>query len=447
MEPYAACAWDGRDLVGPVLHLDDFSSIPFLVDITGVEEYQHRARLRALDGDFYSSVSEPTPGYEAYCVERLGLPPVACERVDPVEDHLALARAWSAEGPLSTLVERAGLGAGLGIHPFMGIEDVWALAARVADLSGVPVAVVGPPPPVTWIANDKASFGQLVAGTLGDEWLVETRIGADAGTLARHLLVLAAANRQVGLKRLRCASAMGNIVWNSADLVARGADAVEKDVRSFLERTEWDGAEEVLAVVWEETDCSPSTQLWIPPEGHGVPRLDGIYEQILEGEHKVFVGSRLSTLPEPVNRSLAAASLAVAGALQALGYVGRCSFDLLLLGDPEGDFRVKFVECNGRWGGTSTPMALLDRVLTGPRPRYRAQDFIRSELVGASFRELLAAVGDAAWSAASGRGRFVFYNTGPLAGHGKIDVISMGRTQDEAEEGLEAELPRLLGLS
>jgi hypothetical protein len=446
VEPYSTCVWDGRNLPRPVFHLDDFSAIPFLVDITGVEEYQHRARLRALEGDIYSAVSGPTPGYETYCVDRLGLPTVPCVRVAPVGDPLALARAWAAGKPLSALVERVRKWGGLGVHPFMGTEEVWSLAARVAALAQAPVSVIGPPPPVTWIANDKASFGELVAATLGGEWLVESRSSADAGILADSLLDLASDNRQVGLKRLRCASAMGNVVWRSADLLGRGQPAVERDVGAFLERTEWDGVEQVLAVVWEETDCSPSTQMWIPPDGQGPPRLEGIYEQILDGEHGVFVGSRPSTLPEPVDRVLAGASLAVAAALQAMGYVGRCSFDLLLVGDPEGDFRIKFVECNGRWGGTSTPMALLDRLVGAPRPRYRAQDFVRPELVGASFLELLAAVGDAAWSAETGRGRYLFYNTGPLAGHGKIDVISLGRTQEEAEEGLEVGLPRLLGL-
>ena len=57
--------WNGQSITGPTLHIDDFSGIPFLVDITGVEEYQHRARLRAVAGDLYAAVTEPTPGYEA----------------------------------------------------------------------------------------------------------------------------------------------------------------------------------------------------------------------------------------------------------------------------------------------------------------------------------------------------------------------------------------------
>jgi hypothetical protein len=239
---------------------------------------------------------------------------------------------------------------------------------------------------------------------------------------------------------------MGNAVFEAAALTAAGAAGVEALVSEFLARTEWNGYEEVLAVAWEETDISPSTQMWVPPAGAGLPRLDGIYEQILKGEQKVFIGSRPSGLPSAVNDELAAASLEVATALQALGYVGRCSFDFVVVGDPESDCQLRFTECNGRWGGTSTPMALLDRLVGPPRPPCRAQDVVHPRLVGASFADLVEQVGEEVFDGGTGRGRFVFYNTGPLADFGKIDVIAIGSSREEADAALEEDLPRLLGL-
>jgi hypothetical protein len=178
----------------------------------------------------------------------------------------------------------------------------------------------------------------------------------------------------------------------------------------------------------------------------GEPHLDGIYEQILKGEERVFVGSRPSTLPGAVNQELGAAGLKVAAALQELGYVGRCSFDHLVTGDPNGEFQVVFTECNGRWGGTSTPMSLLDRLLQGPRPAYRAQDVVFPGLIGASLRDLLELTGDLTFRTEGGHGRFIFYNVGPLHGHGKFDVISIGADQDDAERGMLEILPKRLGL-
>ena len=328
----------------------------------------------------------------------------------------------------------------------MGIEEVWELAASVAEQAGVRVQVVAPPPPATWLANDKKLFGRVVLRVLGAEWLVETFAERDGAKLAARLLELSSRHPQVALKRLRCASGMGNEVFDGSRLRRIGPAEVERLVRGFLERTEWTGGEDVLAVAWEETPISPSVQLWIPPLGLARPRLDGIYEQILEGPEKVFAGSRPSTLPERVNVTLGEAALRVSSVLQELGYAGRCSFDLLLLGDPEGEFRIRFVECNGRWGGTSTPMHLVDRLVGGPRPPYRAQDFVHPELVGASLSEVLQRVEAELFDPTTGAGIFVFYNVGPLERFGKLDVVAFGRSQEEADAAVGERLPRLLGL-
>ena len=330
------------------------------------------------------------------------------------------------------------------IHPYMGIEDVWELAAMLSVDSRSPVHVLAPPPPVTWIANDKALFDELVARVLGRDALVETRISRDAAGIESDLRALAKRHNRVGLKRTRCASAMGNAVFTSKDVQSE-RDAANA-VQEFLRRTEWPEGEEVLAVAWLQTDLSPSTQLWIPPLGRGDPQLDGIYEQILEGAEKVFVGSRPSTLPDAVNQELGTCALMVGAALQELGYVGRCSFDHLVTGNVHGEFEVVFTECNGRWGGTSTPMSLLDRLLQGPRPPYRAQDVVYRELIGAKLPDLLELAADSMFATDTGEGRFIFYNVGPLDGHGKFDVISIGADQEDAERGVLEILPKRLGL-
>ena len=446
--PFTDLRWRGPRPRVPLLRLDDFSGIPFLVDITGVEEYQHRARLRADRDDLYAAVTPAAPGYEPYCQGKLNLAPVDFVRATPVETRLALARACSEGEAWSRILRRIEASGGLTIDPFMGIDEVWDLARSLTRSTGATVSVLGPPPPVTWIANDKQLFSRLVESVLGPEWLVETRIGRSPEALARELLSLAERHAQVGLKRLRCASAMGNKVFTAAEIQGLRVDEVAAKVRRFLDRTQWQGDENVQVVAWEKVEHSPSTQLWIPPPDLGAPRLDGIFEQLLEGKRKVFVGSRPSTLPPAVNTAAEEGSLAVALALQSLGYVGRCSFDFVLVGDPDADYQLHFTECNGRWGGTSIPMTFVDRLMAGrPRPPYRAQDFIHPGLVGADFGDLVELVGREAYDVQRGTGRFIFYNTGPLSGFGKLDVIAMGETQQQAEAALEEDLPRILGLS
>ena len=446
LEPFRDRRWDPAAAHRRVLHLEDVSGIPFLTDIAGVEEYEHRARVRARAGDLYATETSPDPDYEAYCRQRLGLDAVHWLGADCGPAPLALARACGTGAALDGVAAFAREAGGLTIHPYLATDDVWMLAGRVAAAAAVPVAVLGPPPPVTWIANDKALFGELVELVLGPGWIPETRAATTVPGCVDLLHELAPRCTRVGLKRTRCASGTGNLVLDAAQIRAQAPAATATVVRGFLARTEWRAPEAVLAVAWETATSSPSTQWWIPAATAGEPRLDGVYEQILSGAGQLFVGSRPSTLPAAVNRALAAAGRRVAAALQALGYVGRCSFDHLVLGDPHAEFILRFTECNGRWGGTSTPMHLVDRVVSGPRPRYRGQDFVHERLQGLGFGEVLERVGGHAFDAGTQSGRYIFYNVGPLAEHGKLDVIALGATQAEAEQALLADLPRLLGL-
>ena len=439
-EPYRYQGNDGRT---PVLHIDDFTGIPFLDGIAGVEHYQHRARLRAAEGDVVAATTAASPGYERYFRDVLGLGAAELLEVDPGLDRLAVARGCMAGAPRARLAALAAAKGGLVIEPFMGIEVIWELAAAAAADTGTQVRVLAPPPPIAWIANDKASFEDLVTAVLGPGFLPASRRSASAEALARALLELAEASPAVALKRLRCASAMGNEVFDSLALRRKGFIGVLDIVRGFLERTGWDGSEEVLAVAWEESSSSPSTQWWLPPPGGGGPRLDGVYEQILAGEEGVFVGSRPSELPSDVEQAIVSQSGQVAAALQGLGYVGRCSFDHLVL--PQD--RVVFTECNGRWGGTSTPMNLVDRLHPGGRPPYQAQGFVHRDLAGLRFKELRARLGDSLRDRGVGAGRFLLYNVGPLERFGKFDLVAIGSSRGHVDQLMTEELPGRLGLA
>ena len=442
LAPFAEHRWRGRRDV-PTLHLDDVSGIPFLVNVSGVEEYQHRARLRCSDGELFVTVTAPARGYERYCRGPLGLGTPIHLLTEPTANPLAVAAGACRGDIFSRLVDAARGAGGLEIHPYMGIEDVWDLAAAIAMAADEPVTVLAPPPPVTWLANDKALFAELVELTLGPGWMPDAVTCRTPAQMARHLLDLSRRHGTVGLKRTRCASAMGNKVFPSSVVRGGTEQALTEEVVAFLQRTQWPEGEPVVVVAWEDAVCSPSTQLWIAPDAP--PRLDGIYDQLLEGPEQVFVGSRPTTLPARVTGVLADAAVRVATALQQVGYVGRCSFDHLVLGDPETDFTIHFTECNGRWGGTSAPMHLVDRVVSGPRPPYCARDIVSPQLIGTSFEDLAVVFGDQLFDHRTGRGQYLLYNVGPLQRYGKVGVLALAGSQTEADTALQYDLPDLLG--
>ena len=432
-----------------VLHLEDVSEIPFVSVIPGVERYQHRARVRARTGDAFAAVTPLSPGYEDYCrkVLQLGEPQIVM--AEPLETPTAVARACQSGDAWDAMVRWARARGTVAIHPYMAIEPVWELAAMLDREPGIEAFVVGPTTDALWIANDKGALDELIRIVLGDGCLMRTRASRDLDRIASLMLRFADYQPFVGLKRTRCASAMGNAVFRSDELRAAGPEAVRERVGAFLARTEWDGSEDVLVVEWADTERSPSTQMWIPPHGSGAPLCEGVYDQLLEGPEKVFLGSRPSQLPTAVQRELRRVSMAVAAAFQTLGYVGRCSFDFIVMGDPRDQFSVRFTECNGRWGGTSTPMFLVDRIGwhdDGVRRPYHAQDFAHPDLVGMSFPELVERMKNDLYDPRLGTGRFVLYNVGPLENDGKFDIVSLGRTHEEAIEGITDILPRRLGL-
>jgi hypothetical protein len=422
----------------PVVHLEDVSAVPFVAGIPGIEEYQHRARARAGDGELFVAVTPPADGYEAYCRDHLGLGAPEFILAAPAGGvPWAVAKAAMHGEANAKLIETARGAGGLVLHSYMAMEDVWELAKNLSQRSGTPVRVLGPTPAINWIANDKSMFSDVVRATVGEEFLLETQTATSVADIADLVREFAGRHPRIGLKRTRCASAMGNLV-----LSADALDGLDSRIQEFLTHTQWPAGEEVLVVEWAKTDLSPSTQLWIPGEGPAI--CDGVYEQLLEGEEKCFLGSRPSTLPPAVNQALEDASIGVADAFQAMGYVGRCSFDFVVTGDLHGEFAVRFTECNGRWGGTSTPMHLVDRLFAGDRPSYVAQDWMSESLVGMSFLDLTAKVGEHLYDPSTGRGRFILYNVGPLRGRGKFDVIGLGEDADDAWSGVRELLPTLL---
>ena len=323
----------------------------------------------------------------------------------------------------------------------MTLALVWLASGTVCLTSELGCSTLGP----VWLSfglvwlTPKLVWLEIVWLTLGLEWLVESIDCEGEAATTRALEDMMTRHAVVGLKRLRSASAMGNRVVRPAHLQAESARSLVAD---FLASTAWCGDEQVQVVAWMETDLSPSTQLWIPPLGQGMPQVDGVYEQLLLGDEKVFLGSRPARFDGEVIRRMEQASLRVAEAFQHLGYYGRCSFDLLVVGDGE----IYFTECNGRWGGTSTPMHLVDRLFPHERPLYRAQDYMSDALVGMPFGDLTERMGPSLYDPKTGAGRYVLYNVGPLVDRGKFDVIALGATQSEVDGAIESELPKILGL-
>lgn len=435
-------------IADPVLALDDYSAIPFLRDVIGLPWYQYRARLRCGDGDLFAVARPGIPGYEEYNREYLGLGSASMVRVSPdPDDPLALARRLRSDATAFTeLCVAARKRDGMLLHPYMGIRPVWELAEAVREAADVRVRVLAPFPRVTMLANDKARFSAVVKELLGHEALARTCTSEEPSDIAELLRDEIGRCDAVALKLPACASGMGNRVYPAAKLRGKPLRAFKTEVDRFLDEKEWDGKQPVLVVEWHRDILeSPSTQCWIPPAGTGEPVVEEVYQQFLVGEPQVFEGAMLSALPRRPRHDFMVQSWLLCRVFQEIGYVGRCSFDGLVVGLTLDDARVKLVECNGRWGGTSTPMHLMKRVFGDFRHApYKAQDYVDRRLIGLEFTDLMEVFGRDLYDRRTRQGRVLLYNVGGVREYGKFDLVVIGRSFAEVQRYISRRIPALI---
>jgi hypothetical protein len=148
--------------------------------------------------------------------------------------------------------------------------------------------------------------------------------------------------------------------------------ALHRYLKDLITETAGPSPYPLMVQVWDrDVLTSPSVQLWIPLAEEGPPIIEGIFEQYLTGQAGSFAGAVPATLPDDWDFKLSRDALMLGHVLQALGYFGRCSFDTVISGKNFGLATLHWMECNGRWGGVSVPMTLLNRLFTPEKtPAY-----------------------------------------------------------------------------
>ncbi len=188
--------------------------------------------------------------------------------------------------------------------------------------------------------------------------------------------------------------------------------------------------------------ASPSVQVWVPLAQDGPPIIEAIFDQVLDEAR--FVGAMESTLPSSVRERLSDDAMGLALLLQRLGYYGRCGFDSVLVGETVETARVHWLECNGRWGGVSTALAAMRR-LVGVRPD-RTCAVVQSEAPipeRPSFVEIVAMLGgELLHTRVDGTGAVILAPRRVMAGSG-VNLAVVERSSSIARETASRILARL----
>lgn len=432
---------------GPTLHLDDLSTIPLLERFYDVTFTQDRARLRADSGDFVAVCEGHVPEFEEYCATRLELGSVEWLSAQTERSPLAVASAcWTDREVRQTLQHKLLSGNLRYLHPHMGTFPVWALATLLRRATDRPIEVIAPPPTLTQRTNDKVWFTDVVGRLFGEHATPPAAEAWNYTTLARLVQNFSRRAGKLVIKVPDSAGGAGNLVLRSEEFLGLPIGQIRSRLKKRMHHFGWQGEQHLLVGCWEsDVLCAPSAQIWIPPPGDGPPVVEGVFAQMIGGEEGYFLGSRPADLPEPIEREMVERSWLLTYLFQRLGYIGRCSFDCLLVGTEPENSRVEFIECNGRWGGTSGPMTLMNRLFGDwSRHPYATRGVTIPGLDRLSFGELACALRERLYDAKSGNGDLILYNPRGLEARPGIDVIALGDDRTQAEETIGTELPELL---
>lgn len=435
------------DLNGPALHIDDLTEISLIDNNGDVSFYQDRSRLRAGAKDTIVTCSETVVGYDEYCSDYLGLGEPTWLRPTNPHSRLHVAQAaWQDREVRRELVRRIRQGQLEYIHPHMGTTGVWELAKLLHDSSHRAVPVLAAPPGVSRWANDKVQFTQAATRLFGDRLVPMTRSAWNFANAAKHAKTIAKEAEIVGLKVPDSAGSGGNVVLQASEIRDKSLLEIERLLEAEFSSIGWTGKQPLLISAWEEGVLnSPSAQLWIPPNVDRPPVVEGVFVQAVYGPEAKFVGNQPAQLPHAITNEIVDRCWLLGRLFQLLGYVGRCSFDLILIGDSFQNSRIEFIECNGRWGGTSLPMTLMNRLFGDYAKRPYASHVCRVPGLNAiSFRALVEDLGDELYDHRTGTGRFILFNPGRMNQQAGVSVIALGDTWEEASEAAFGEFPALL---
>lgn len=410
----------------PTLHIDDYSEIPLTNRERHAIYMQQRACLRAAPGDWVATTHPIESDFVEYFEQQLGIQPlnwIATRSTNPTTLAISCIRDRETRRKLSHAVRRDGLRY---IHPHLASFDVWELASWLHQFTRMPIEVIGPSVEVCRYANDKVEFAELVTRLLGAQFVPRTVGAYCVATLSEGVRELAKTHPYLGVKIPNGVGGHGNFFVDSKDIVERSLFEVHEYLTNRFAAAGISTAGRMLVDVWEtEVLKSGSVQTWLPPVTEGPPVIEGLFEQLIEGEQGHFEGCRQLAAPKALTSQIVDQSFLLTTVFQRLGYVGRCSFDFLIVGDSMNDARVEYIECNGRWGGTSAPMTFVNRLM-GDYTHERSFETARladPSFPDMTFAEIAQRFGQDLYDARNGQGSTVLFNPARAAIRSEIEVI------------------------
>ncbi len=427
---------------GAGLFYEDHSTVGLAV--AGEEvRYEYRMRALAGTGDMLLLAADPHPAFDAYCSEAVGIGAPQVVQVPPaaVRRPVALARRCQDDAKFFAQIAAFAHNAGsVTLHPYACSGHDWLLGSALTLAARVPVRVAGPPPGVARRVNDKGWFAEHVRWLLGRHSVPPSNIVLSPAALAGRIALLARRYPRVVIKVPDSAGGKGNLVLDSSELNGLSVTELNRRLRRMLVALGWRGLFPLVAGVWESPIvASPSAQLWLPERDHGPPVLEGLFVQTLTGSEGEFIGAEPSRLAASVEQQMAEEALKIGTFFQALGYFGRCSLDAVLVGEESEHAELHWIECNGRWGGVSIPLTLVNRLAgAATAPKFVIVQQVGPDLPACAFEAALKQIGPRLYHHARHPEGIVFMSPRLLESGNGMHFVSIADTLEAARQHADA---------
>lgn len=421
--------------------VDDISEISLTGQLAHGVGHQVRARIRALHGDLVVSNAVPPDGFDDY-TRSLGLGSV--QWIHPGQGPRVCADALGSADSLRRLIEFVSTRTAY-VSPYMASDGAWGLVRELSRATGRAVPMVGPTPAACAMANDKTRFMTMAATLLGPASVPAFRVATDADAAARAMATLADGRHILAIRLPTAGAGLGLRLIGAA--AAAGMTPVQRRqlISEFAAQTGHRFPDPLLVVRWHRrVVASPSVHLWVP--AWGWPICEGVLDQhFSDNAASQFGGGRSSILPREQQDRVKLMSMRLALVLQRIGYLGRCSFDFIMVGPDVSGADPVLVECNGRWGGASVILTLVNRLFVGtPRPAFAFGFIIDAKLRKSGFAYLRRRLARYLYSPGNPDGWLLIPHPGSLHDLGRLGCLTIAPTPRQASERLTEELPDVL---
>ncbi len=416
--------------------LSDRSEIRLLSN-TGTDPLAYRMALLASSGDGIILTQEKNTSFEQYLGNILGLKDfnsICLQQSDGPTEPTAI-RCYSDPGIFKEIMDIVQRENGVTLIPFISTGSVWKLAREIGKSTETTAHIAGSPPGLTAKVNDKLWFAEIISGLFGEQSLPPVRTAYTPAGLTLHVHQLAKKWDKLVIKVPDSAGSVGNFPLQSDAVRSLGARTLRDYLVEVLSARKAQDEYPLMVQVWDsDIIASPSAQMWIPSSQDGPPELEGIYDQIIVGERGTFIGATLIQLEKEMEEAFCNQAMQMATLFQSLGYYGRCSFDSVIVRDENQGELLHWIECNGRWGGVSLPMTLLNRVYAGlEKPSFIVTQLSGLDYTAFDFEDALELIGEHLYKLDGQDEGVILTSPNGIEDGNALQLIAVGSSLEKAE--------------